>query len=439
MRVVVSFPGNLMDAQQAARAFYEREALAAFVTGLGFHEKNILRLGKYLGERITKELRRRAITEVPPNLICYHPSLEPLRTALSRCVKNPIYADMAWDALSHRFDNIVGKRHLDGVQAIYAFEYTAKATFEQAGHRGIAKMLAMPSTDSKEFEDIKNREESRFPELRSSRHHYFAERFARRYDRRCTEIALADLIVANSEVTRRSHIRAGADPGKIVAVPLAAPPVIEAVAKPVTVIDRPLLVVWAGNISIGKGAHYFLDAWRALNGGRGAYAQVYGRVGLPERVLRPVPEGIDLMGSVPQVELFAAFEKADILVFPTLADGFGMVVTEAFSRGLPVITTDKAGASDLVEHGRNGMIVPAADSTALTEALLWCLDNRKALYQMRFHALETARRWQWSDYRRLLLTKITEGLRPAGYAGEFGPEVVAPDNLTCPRRLAFAS
>ena len=46
------------------------------------------------------------------------------------------------------------------------------------------------------------------------------------------------------------------------------------------------------------------------------------------------------MGSVPQPELFGAFEEADVLVFPTLADGFGMVVTEAFSRGLPVIATN---------------------------------------------------------------------------------------------------
>jgi glycosyltransferase involved in cell wall biosynthesis len=438
MRVVVSFPGTLMDAQQAARAFYERQALAVFVTGLGFHEKTLLRLEKYLGERITKELQRRAITEVPSNLIFYHPWLEPFRTALSRCVKNPIYADMVWDALSHRFDDTVGRRHLDGVQAVYAFEYAAKATFEQAGRRRIAKILALPSTDNKEFEDIKNREESRFPELRSSQHRYFAQRFATRYERRCTEIGLADVIVVNSEMTRRSHIRAGANPGKIVAVPLGAPPVIESIAKPVADIDRPLSVVWAGNITIGKGAHYFLDSWRALNPGRGAYAQVYGRIGLPERVLRPLPQGIDLMGSVPQVQLFAAFEKADVLVFPTLGDGFGMVVTEAFSRGLPVITTDKAGASQLVEHGRNGMIIPAADATALAEALRRCLDNRKALYQMRFHALETARRWQWSDYRRLLIAKVAEGLRRAGYAAEFGPEAVTPDSSTCPGSFAFA-
>lgn len=427
MSVLVSYPGNFMDAQQAARAYHERAALAAFVTGLAFDEEGISRLRKYLGGRITNELRRRAVTQIPSDMVVSYPWLETTRTALSRWIKNPIYSDMAWDALSHRFDQTVGRRHLDDVQAVHAFEYTALSTFEQAERRGLAKILALPSTDSKEFEDIKNREESQFPELRSRQNRYFTKRFTRRYARRCAEIALADMIIANSEVTKRSHIRAGANPNKIVSVPLAAPRAIREIVKPATDTDRPLSVIWAGSLILRKGAHYFLDAWRTLAAMNAARARVYGSIGLPERVLRPVPNGIELKGSVPQPELFAAFESADILVFPTLADGFGLVVTEAFSRGLPVITTDKAGASDLVEHGCNGLVIPAADSVALANTLRWCLDNREALYRMRFRALETARRWQWSDYRRLLIAKVTEGLRRAGYSAEFEPEVVLPD------------
>ena len=51
-----------------------------------------------------------------------------------------------------------------------------------------------------------------------------------------------------------------------------------------------------------------------------------------------------------------------------------MVLTEAFACGLPVITIDQAGASDLVRHGENGLIVPAGDALALR--VHWCLDNR---------------------------------------------------------------
>jgi glycosyltransferase involved in cell wall biosynthesis len=419
MRVIVSYPGNFMDAQQAARAYHERDALAAFVTGMFFDDRSLAmrvstRLPARLGKLVGRELRRRFVVEVPRHLVVSYPYFEVLRAALARYVENPIYADAVWDSWAHRFDRIVACRHLDGIDVAHAFEYTALRTFEEAERRGIAKVLALPSTDNKEYEEIKAREEVRFPELRSQHSRYFAAHFGRRQERR------------------------GADPAKILAVPLAAPPPIAVIRKPANDIERPLSVIWAGSLIIRKGAHYFLEAWRGLAPGKHAYAQMYGYVGLPDNMLQSLPAGLELRGSVPQFELFEAFEKADILVFPTLADGFGMIVAEAFSRGLPVITTEYAGASDLVEHGRNGLIVPAADARALADALRWCLENREPLYRMRFRALETAARWQWPDYRRRLITALTEGLRRVGYALDFGPEKREMNGSTCATNPASA-
>jgi glycosyltransferase involved in cell wall biosynthesis len=97
-----------------------------------------------------------------------------------------------------------------------------------------------------------------------------------------------------------------------------------------------------------------------------------------------------------------------------------MVVTESFARGLPVVTTDQAGASDLVVHKENGLIIPAGDPGAIKDALRWCLENRAALVAMRAAALETAKGWQWSDYRWALISAVATGLARAGYAPRFG-------------------
>jgi len=427
MRALVSYPGVFQDAQQAARAFHERGELAAFVTGLVLNERSLaLRvctacLPERVARRLAREFRRRAVTEIPPEYIISYPWLDSLRTLLTRSVKGPIWADRVWDAMSKSFDKTVGRRHLHDVQLVYAFEYTARYTFECAKSQGIARVLGLPSLDSKHFEDIKSREESKFPELQTKYDAYFRRRFQARYERRRAEVALADLVITNSELTRQSHIAAGADPLKIVAVPLAAPAAIAAVELREHSVGTPLSVIWAGTFSVRKGAHYFLDAWRALAAGDKARADVYGAIGLPDRVLRPPPRGLALKGSVPQQDLFAAFERADVLAFPTLSDGFGSVVLEAFSRGLPVITTASAGASEFVEHGKNGLIVPPADAGALATALQWCLDHRDALFEMRAAALETARRWQWSDYRRLLIAKVTDALAAAPRAVDLAP------------------
>ena len=148
MRTLVSFPGNFMDAQQAARAFHERGALAAFVTGLVLDDKHAIArllmagLPEGLGQHIAKELRRRRITEVPSDMIISYPWLEGLRTVLARFSSNPIPADVAWDRMSRNFDRTVARRHLAGVQVVYAFEYVARHTFERAMDKGVARVLA---------------------------------------------------------------------------------------------------------------------------------------------------------------------------------------------------------------------------------------------------------------------------------------------------------
>jgi glycosyltransferase involved in cell wall biosynthesis len=64
------------------------------------------------------------------------------------------------------------------------------------------------------------------------------------------------------------------------------------------------------------------------------------------------------------------FQTSDIFVFPSLQDGFAIVVAEALACGLPVITTRNTGASDLIQPGVNGEIVPIRDPEAIAEAVL---------------------------------------------------------------------
>jgi len=119
-------------------------------------------------------------------------------------------------------------------------------------------------------------------------------------------------------------------------------------------------------------------------------------------VLAPLPDGIEFGGPVSRAELMEQYRQADALVFPTLCDGFGMVVTEAWSRGLPVITTNRAGAADLLKPNVNGLLVQAGDAGAIEESLAWAVSHRADLAAMREQALLTAAGWQWSDYRSAL-------------------------------------
>ena len=78
-------------------------------------------------------------------------------------------------------------------------------------------------------------------------------------------------------------------------------------------------------------------------------------------------------------DLAAAYSTADVLVLPSHAETYGMVVTEALARGLPVITTAVGGLPEALGHtrdgGRPGLLVPPGDSGALADALrTWLTD-----------------------------------------------------------------
>lgn len=426
MKSVLAYPGTMAHAQQIAQALDERGALEVYVTAAHFEPSGraVSMLARMLPasarHSLARQLGRRRVGSVAGHLVRSYPAWELLRTAVEKGGGGRVLTDIVWDIASHRFDDLVARHHVPGAQAVHAFEYVALKSFEVARQRGVARILHLPALDNGQFNAVRQRELSAWPELAAPGDRHFERHFARRQERRLREMALADVVVCNSRITAESHIAAGADRDHILTVPLGAPSPIGEVKVDASRERRALRVVYAGAFKLLKGAHYLLEAWRRLDAGRNARLDVYGSMQLPRRLLARQCEGIEFHGPVPQSLLFEAFEQADVLVFPTLSDGFGMVVSEAMSRGLPVITTDMAGASDLVTPD-NGLIVPSADAAALAEALQWCLDNRQRLKEMRHHALATARRRQWSDFRRELIAGLDAALRRRGYEPSFGP------------------
>jgi glycosyltransferase involved in cell wall biosynthesis len=69
----------------------------------------------------------------------------------------------------------------------------------------------------------------------------------------------------------------------------------------------------------------------------------------------------------------------DIFVLPSLAEGISNTILEAMASGLPVIATRVGGNVELVEEGRTGFLVPAADPVAMANAIRAYLDDRTLL------------------------------------------------------------
>lgn len=413
MSVILSHTMTAPFVQQAARALHEAGLLHRYVTGLrdkpdAAAQRAARALGRLIGFDLGAQLRKRAVTEVPLNLVEDHPWGEVLRLLSGRLDRSGRISDLVWERTETAFDRSVA-RCLDGnLTAVYGYEYSARHTFARARELGLATIYDVPAPEPRFVQDILDRQVARFPELQTPFYWHTAAREPRRIAYRRAEWNLADRVIAASGFTRDSFARAGCDISKVRVVPYGAPVPAdrEEALRGGSKDGEPLRCLWAGTFSIRKGAHYLLEAWQQADLGSHAQLDVFGSQGLPARLIAPAPAGVTFHGPVSRAALMTHYHRADLLLFPTLCDGFGMVATEAWSRGLPVLTTPHAGAADLLRPGENGLSVPPADTPALAAMLSWCLDHRRELRQMRAAAHATAAGWQWSDYRRALVAAL---------------------------------
>jgi phosphatidyl-myo-inositol alpha-mannosyltransferase len=105
---------------------------------------------------------------------------------------------------------------------------------------------------------------------------------------------------------------------------------------------------------------------------------------------------IDVHGRVSGEDLWSELHRADLLCAPSLSgESFGMVLTEAFAAGTPVIASNIAGYSDVVTDGVDGLLVPPGDPQRLAEELLRVHHEPGRLRVMGEAARRSAQRYAW--------------------------------------------
>jgi len=159
-----------------------------------------------------------------------------------------------------------------------------------------------------------------------------------------------------------------------------------------------------------KGISYLLRAMELLRGQ--AKLSLIGRCAhLPDELAAQLNQHT-WTHSLPHEKVLEAMRNHDVLVLPTLFEGRALVVLEALSQGLPVITTLNSGTEDVVRDGVSGFIVPIRSSDAIAAALTRLAENADLLAEMSAAACRIATEWSWSDYRKRLLEVVGGCLQP---------------------------
>src|SRR5688572_1688892 len=124
MKIILAHPGVGPFVQQTARALLEDGLLASYWTTFadlpdsGWHH-SLIKLTALAGVHIEPELARRAIREVPKNLLRTAPFWEVVRSLLTKMRADPRFVDFVWEHEILKFDQNVAKRGLENVTGIY--------------------------------------------------------------------------------------------------------------------------------------------------------------------------------------------------------------------------------------------------------------------------------------------------------------------------------
>lgn len=158
------------------------------------------------------------------------------------------------------------------------------------------------------------------------------------------------------------------------------------------------LILFAGDLTRrGKGLDYLLASIKNIhdetvklliagNLRHNIYEKRVKKMGLGERVIF-----LGFKDDLPDI-----YSGCDLFVFPSLYDGFGLVVIEAMASGLPVLVSKYAGASEIIEDGKNGVIFKnPKDVESLSEIILGLKKDRKLRERLGKNARKSVMKYDW--------------------------------------------
>lgn len=388
------------------RALHQAGQLSHLITDAWIPAHSIVRdiplsSFKALGDRFHPDLTHAAITSFTGSLLQFE-------------LLHRFYKTVAWERIIAR-NHWFQKRAIRTLTAItpkidrsesrpilFTYSYAALDLLRYAKSKGWFTVLGQIDPGIVE-EKIVLAEQARYPHLAAAEQaaptHYWQNWQA--------ECSLADRIMVNSNWSSQALQQVGIPVEKIQIIPLAYQPPkpaksFQRVYPAQFSVDRPLRVLFLGQIILRKGIAAVLQAADLL-----ANEPIeFWLVGTPGiHIPKNSRANLRWIGPVPRSAVDQYYQSADVFLFPTLSDGFGLTQLEAQAWKLPLITSGFCG--EVVKDQVNGLILPQVTGEQIAETLRKCLNHPEALAAYAHQAI---------DWDRFSLATLHHHLQTLAYA-----------------------
>ncbi len=397
--VILSHPTGNANVRAAAIGLKQSGLLLEFNTSIALFESAILNsLGK-----IAPEICRRSFDSNLRNVTRTYPWKEVGRLLALKYGINGLTTHekgfLSIDSIYRSIDKSVAK-HLKkgkkaGASSVYAYEDAALSTFTEGRRLGLKCLYDLPIGYWRKAKQLLEVECQKWPEWQATLTSFSDSEV--KLSRKDYELSLADTIFVASRFTAQTLLSFPGNLAPIKVIPYGFPPVLERRNYRNLLTKKRLKILFVGGLSQRKGIANLFAAVASI-GSHVELTVIGNKINNGCHALDMALEQHTWIPSLPHSRVLQLMSEHDVLVFPSLFEGFGLVITEAMSQGTPVITTDRTAGPDLIEHGENGWIIEAGSTNSLILAIEELLNKPKIVEEAGKAAMNTAKLRPWKVY-----------------------------------------
>lgn len=372
---------------------------------------------KLLPKVIHNELMRRSF-DLPKDKIHIYPMLEVARILLSKMrFPNMVRPDVGWasvDAVYKNLDISTSNRlakltSKSLVQAVYAYEDGALATFEHAKKLGLKCIYDLPIAYWETGKRLLSEEAQRLPLWAYTLGGGITDSQSK-LERKTRELELADIVVTPGKFVGDS-LPVWADKKALILAPFGSP---NSIKNLLLISERnggpkkkPLRVLFVGSMGQRKGLADLFEAIKLLDSNEFELV-VLGSLQAPMEFYRSELPAFTYKTGRPHEAVLELMRSCDVFCLPSIVEGRALVMQEAMSQGLPLIITTNTGGADLIIEGQTGFLIPIRSPEMIAEKLLWFNNNRSRIAEMGRCAQEHAAKYSWENYGMKIIKGINE-------------------------------
>jgi glycosyltransferase involved in cell wall biosynthesis len=190
-------------------------------------------------------------------------------------------------------------------------------------------------------------------------------------------------------------------------------------------------MLFVGVCAVRKGLHFALDAWLKSPASRGGTFLIAGEFlpayknRLSEMLSHPSVKVLGQRNDVPEL-----MRNSDLLVLPSIEEGFGLVIAEAIGSGCVPLASN--ACTEICRHMENGLVHSVGDVEALAQHITMLHKDRALLGKLRTGCLRTAHEFTWTAagvrllqvYREAISLYERRGIRPSLPVGSSSRQVI---------------